>query len=64
MNGYYINLEHRKDRNKHFKENIQKYDFFKKIKRFEGIYDNDYGGIGCVKSHINVLSLCFRKNNI
>ena len=25
MNGYYINLEHRTDRNKHFIENIQKY---------------------------------------
>ena len=57
MNGYYINLKHRTDRNKHFKENIQKYDFFKDLKRFDAIYDEDCGEIGCVKSHINALSL-------
>jgi len=63
MNGYYINLEHRKDRNKHFINNIKKYDFFKNLERYEGIYDKDYGEIGCVKSHIHVLELCLEQND-
>ena len=63
MNGYYINLEYRKDRDKHFIHNIKKYDFFKNIKRYNAIYDEDYGEIGCVKSHINVLKLCLEQND-
>ena len=62
MNGYYINLEYRKDRNKHFIDNIKKYDFFKNLKRYDAIYDEDYGEIGCVKSHINVLKLCLEQD--
>lgn len=63
MNGYYINLEHRNDRNKHFIENIQKYDFFRNLKRYEAVYNKDCGAIGCVKSHINVLELCLEKKD-
>ena len=62
MNGYYINLDYRKDRDKHFITNIKKYDFFKNIKRYSGIYDEECGAIGCVKSHINVLLLCLQEN--
>ena len=63
INGYYINLEHRKDRNKHFIDNIKKYDFFSEIKRYEAVYNKDCGAIGCVKSHINVLELCLQQND-
>ena len=63
INGYYINLEHRKDRNKHFIDNIKKYDFFSEIKRYGAVYNKDCGAIGCVKSHINVLELCLQQND-
>ena len=63
MNGYYINLKYREDRNDHFINNIKKYDFFKNIERFEGIHDKDFGEIGCVKSHIDVLRLCLQKDD-
>lgn len=60
MDGYYINLINRKDRNKHFINNIKKYDFFKNLNRYDAIYDKDIGAIGKVKSHINVLELCIK----
>ena len=62
MNGYYINLDYRVDRDKHFNTNIKKYDFFKNIKRYSAIHDEECGAIGCVKSHINVLLLCLQDN--
>ena len=63
MNGYYINLKFREDRNNHFINNIKKYDFFKNIERFEAIYDSDFGEIGCTKSHINALELCLEMDD-
>ena len=63
MNGYYINLKFREDRNNHFINNIKKYDFFKNIERFEAIYDSDLGDIGCTKSHINALELCLEMDD-
>ena len=62
MIGYYINLINRKDRNKHFINNIKKYDFFKDLNRFDAINDDNNGSIGVVKSHINVLELCIQKD--
>ena len=63
MNGYYINLEFRKDRNEHIINNIKKYEFFKNLNRFDAIYDKECGAIGVVKSHIEVLELCLQDNN-
>lgn len=55
MKGYYINLEHRKDRKEHIEILKYKYPFFKEITRFDAIKDSD-GSIGCAKSHIRALS--------
>ena len=63
MNGYYINLEFRKDRNEHIINNIKKYQFFKNINRLNAVYDKGNGAMGVVKSHIKVLELCLQENN-
>ena len=63
MNGYYINLKYREDRNDHFINNIKRYRFFSNIKRFEGIHDTECGEIGCVKSHIDALKLCLQTDH-
>lgn len=60
---YYINLEHRTDRNKEIldtlsifpKENITRIDAFK---------TPENGAIGCLKSHIKALSLALEQKNI
>jgi len=52
---YYINLDHRTDRNNQFLDEIKKIDFpSNKVKRISAIY-HDKGAIGCSKSHINTL---------
>ena len=52
---YYINLDHRKDRNEQFKSELNKINFpINKVKRISGIY-HDIGSIGCALSHINIL---------
>jgi len=52
---YYINLDHRKDRNEQFKSELNKINFpINKVKRISGIY-HDIGCIGCTLSHINIL---------
>ena len=53
----FINLEHRKDRLIHItgelnKTNINK----KKIYRIPGIYNKEFGALGCTKSHILALN--------
>ncbi len=61
IKGFYINLESRKDRLKHINNNIQKYDFFKDLKRFNAIKNVD-GAIGCSMSHLKCLELCKQMN--
>ena len=61
MNGYYINLKHREDRNRYFINDVKKYKYFDNIRRYEAVYDKECGAIGCVKSHINVLLLCLEQ---
>lgn len=58
---YYINLDHRTDRNK------KAISEFKKLgitnpNRFSAIKDEHHGGIGCGLSHINVLQNAKRNN--
>lgn len=62
MDGFYINLKHREDRNKHIIKLQNKHKFFKNIKQFDAIYDKQYG-VGCSKSHIKCLELCLEMNN-
>lgn len=49
---YYINLEHREDRDKEFLEEMNNYDIpFEKIVRIPGVYTKEYPALGCSKSH-------------
>lgn len=62
VNGYYINLEERKDRVAHFEELKSKYPFFKNIERIPAIR-NENGAIGCGFSHIKALNKCLESND-
>lgn len=62
MNGYYINLKSRTDRNNHIQNLKKRYDFFKNIERFEAIYHNKYG-MGCSLSHIECLKSLLKLND-
>ena len=54
---YYINLDRRTDRKELFEKQIEKYELpMNKIVRFSAIEDN-YGAIGCSKSHLEILKL-------
>jgi GR25 family glycosyltransferase involved in LPS biosynthesis len=58
MKGYYINLDHRTDRNSHIQQNIvNKYELFSQIERMSAI-KNENGAIGCSMSHIKCLTKC------
>jgi len=61
MNGFYINLEKRNDRNEHMQKLIKDFPFFKDIKRMNAYYSNKYG-VGCTQSHINCLTECLKMN--
>jgi len=50
---FYINLKHRTDRNEEMKKEFKCINF-DKFERFEGVFD-EWGSVGCVKSHIAVL---------
>ena len=53
---YYINLDHRTDRNAEFLREMDKAGVPKeKIHRVSGVYDKERGLLGCAKSHIKVL---------
>ena len=54
MEGYYINLESRKDRRKHIENFKKQYPFFKNIQRFNAIKHSN-GAIGCTQSHLECL---------
>ena len=63
MKGYYINLDHRNDRRKHFEKNIiKKYSLFSKIKRMPAVFHNKYG-VGCLLSHINCIKELLKNND-
>jgi len=53
MEGYYINLDSRIDRNEHMKQ-VTSHSFFKNIKRMNAISHNN-GAVGCSLSHIECL---------
>tara|TARA_B100001540_G_scaffold316837_1_gene347787 strand:+ start:6355 stop:6978 length:624 start_codon:yes stop_codon:yes gene_type:complete len=61
MEGFYINLKHRTDRNQHMEKLKEKYPIFKNIQRFNAFLDNRYG-VGCSRSHIEALKLLLSKN--
>jgi GR25 family glycosyltransferase involved in LPS biosynthesis len=49
---YYINLDHREDRNQHINEELSKTNIDKcKINRIPGVYVKGFGALGCSKSH-------------
>ena len=62
MNGYYINLKHREDRNNHIKNNILKYDFFNKLNRFNAV-KHSKGYIGCGLSHLFIFNKLKKLND-
>jgi glycosyl transferase family 25 len=61
MNGYYINLAKREDRNHHM-QNLTKHPFFKHIERFNAI-EHKKGAVGCTLSHIECLKTLSQKND-
>lgn len=59
---YYINLDHRTDRNEEIQNELKKMEMpLEKITRFSAIYDKGIGGVGCGKSHIAVLQDALEK---
>lgn len=61
---YYINLDHRQDRNKLFLNEMDKMEIPKNIiERISGIYNKHHGGIGCTYSHIYTLQKFINSNH-
>lgn len=57
IKSYVINLDHREDRLKDFTENHIKYGFdILDFQRISAIRDENFGGLGCAKSHL--IALC------
>jgi GR25 family glycosyltransferase involved in LPS biosynthesis len=53
---YYINLDHRADRNDHLVNELDKINYPKeKIEKISAIYEKEKGHLGCSKSHILAL---------
>lgn len=53
---YYINLDHREDRNALFLEEMRAYQIPEsKIHRVSGVYEKGFGALGCAKSHVYAL---------
>ena len=60
INGFYINLDERKDRYNHF-EKLKRHNLFlKNINRFSAI-KNSNGALGCTMSHYNALKIAYEK---
>jgi GR25 family glycosyltransferase involved in LPS biosynthesis len=54
---YYINLDHRTDRNEEFLEEMKKANVpMERIKRIPAVYKQEQGDLGCSMSHINALT--------
>jgi len=62
MNGYYINLEERKDRYVHFEKLKTNHSFFKNVNRVSAIKCEN-GAIGCGLSHIKALKKSIQDND-
>ena len=59
---YYINLEHRRDRNEEILDEFRKMEIPPtKYERFSAIYHNTIGGVGCGRSHVAVLEDAIKK---
>jgi glycosyl transferase family 25 len=60
---YYINLEHRKERNIQFLEELTNMNIIPttSYERFPAIYHKTFGGVGCGRSHIAVLEDALEK---
>ena len=50
---FYINLDHRTDRDLEIQEELENYDI-QGYERFPAILHDKIGGVGCGKSHISV----------
>lgn len=58
----YINLDHRTDRKESIVNELQKVFSNDKIIRFDAVKDTTHGGIGCTKSHIDVVKMAMEQN--
>ena len=58
---YYINLEHRSDRNNEFLSNFSSIDQHR-IHRVDGVYERENGALGCLQSHIKALEIALNEN--
>lgn len=64
MQGYYINLDERKDRRTHFEQYIQKqYSFFRNIERFSA-FKHSIGLVGCAISHYTAIEKALENEHI
>jgi len=55
---FYINLNHREDRNTEIQTELNNFDIHSnKYERFSAVYHSEIGGVGCGRSHIQVLRL-------
>lgn len=55
---FYINLEHRKDRNSHILSELEKVDYpLSCVERVEAVYCPENGALGCTESHLKALEL-------
>jgi hypothetical protein len=52
---YYINLDHRRDRNEEVLEEMKKLPRGAIVERVPAVYENERGHLGCSKSHIKAL---------
>lgn len=56
ISSYVINLDHRKDRLSGFYENLRDVGFNVSLTRVPAVYDPEFGGLGCAKSHLAALA--------
>ena len=54
-NVYYINLDHRKDRNREILQELKKLPRGAVVERVPAVYEKERGHLGCSKSHIRAL---------
>jgi len=52
---YYINLDHRQDRNKEVLQEMKKLPRGAIVERVPAVYEKERGHLGCSKSHVNAL---------
>jgi len=60
---FYINLEHRKDRNQQILEELNRMNLYdEKIERFSAVYRPENPCLGCTLSHLNIIKEAKEKN--